>query len=116
MINYNNKTFRPVENTENGEISSDTIFHFVQRDDIVTCEYSGGKIRQGQLIGIVDKDGVIDMRYHQVNSDGEIMTGKCISTPEILPDNRIRLHDDWQWTSGDLSKGRSVIEEVEPGK
>ena len=33
------------------------------------------------------------MRYHQVNDRGELMTGVCRSTPEVLPDGRIRLHE-----------------------
>jgi hypothetical protein len=42
------------------------------------------------------------------------MTGTCISTPEILPDGRLRLHESWRWTSGDGSSGESAIEEVRP--
>jgi hypothetical protein len=38
----------------------------------------------GHLIGLVDHKGNIDMRYHQVNNKGEIMTGICKSRPEIL--------------------------------
>ena len=52
------------------------------------------------------------MRYHHVNAAGELMTGVCRSTPELLPDGRVRLHERWQWTSGDGSSGESVIEEV----
>jgi hypothetical protein len=51
------------------------------------------------------------MRYHQVNDKGELMTGICRSTPELLPNGKIRLHEQWEWTSGDLSKGTSIIEE-----
>jgi hypothetical protein len=40
------------------------------------------------------------------------MTGICRSTPEILPDGRIRLHEKWQWTSGDRSSGESIVEEI----
>ncbi len=32
--------------------------------------------------------------------------------PEVLPDGRLRLREVWQWTSGDLSQGESVVEEV----
>ena len=53
-----------------------------------------------------------DMRYQHLNTAGELMTGVCISTPEILPDGGIRLHEKWRWTSGDLSEGSSVIEEI----
>ena len=111
-MNYHNKKFRPVSNSENGETSADTIFHYQQTGNILSASYDGGQIIKGQLIGLVDEEGNINMRYQQVNVAGELMTGQCKSTPEILPDGRIRLHEKWQWTSGDLSKGQSIIEEV----
>jgi len=111
MINYNNKQFRPISNTENGETSNETVFLYQQVGCILTSEYSGGKIIQGHLIGIVDEAGNIDMRYHQVNEKGELMTGICKSRPEILSSGKIRLHERWEWTSGDKSKGESIIEE-----
>ena len=111
MINYNNKTFRPISNTENSETSNETVFQYKQVGNILTSEYSGGKIIMGHLIGLVDENGKIEMRYHQVNEKGELMTGVCISTPEILSNGRIRLHENWAWTSGDKSKGQSIIEE-----
>jgi hypothetical protein len=40
------------------------------------------------------------------------MTGRCHSIPEQLSDGRIRLHEQWQWTSGDLSSGESIVEEI----
>ena len=110
-MNYNNKIFRPVSNTDNGETSGDTVFHYRQTGTILTAEYSGGKILQGHLIGLVDAAGNIDMRYHQVNDQGELMTGMCRSTPELLANGKIRLHETWEWTSGDRSKGQSIIEE-----
>jgi len=60
----------------------------------------------------VDDAGRLDMRYHQVNDRGELMTGVCHSTPEVLADGRIRLHEVWRWTSGDGSNGNSVLEEL----
>jgi hypothetical protein len=111
MVNYNNKIFKPVSNTENGETSGDTVFLYKQDGHILTSEYNGGKIIQGHLIGLVDENGVINMRYHQVNDKNELMTGICISIPEILPNGKIRLYEEWQWTSGDKSEGKSIIEE-----
>ena len=112
MPNYHNKRFRPVNTTSNSETSGETIFLYQQEQNIVTATYSGGKIIRGHLIGLVDENGAIDMRYHQVNGEGELMTGTCRSVPEILPDGRIRLHESWQWTSGDGSSGESVVEEI----
>jgi hypothetical protein len=111
MVNYNNKTFRPISNTENGETSNETVFLYQQVGNILTSDYSGGKIIKGHLIGLVDEHGAIEMRYHQVNEKGELMMGICNSTPEILPNGKIRLHEIWEWTSGDKSKGQSIIEE-----
>jgi len=112
MINYHNKIFRPISNTENGETSNETIFLYIQVGNILTAEYSGGKISKGHLIGIVDDNGIIDMRYHQVNDKGELMTGICKSIPEILASGKIRLYETWEWTSDDKSKGQSIIEEI----
>ncbi|PIB29441.1 n-acetylglutamate synthase [Gaetbulibacter sp. 5U11] len=111
MIDYNGKIFRPILNSENGETSSETVFIYNQTGNILTSEYSGGMIKKGHLIGIVDENGNIDMRYHQVNNKDEIMTGRCKSRPEILENRKIRLHESWEWTSGDKSKGQSIIEE-----
>ena len=110
-MNYHNKIFRPISNTANGETSEQTVFHYIQTGNILTAEYAGGKIKKGHLIGLVDELGNIDMRYHQVNDKGELMTGICRSTPELLPNGKIRLHERWEWTSGDQSKGTSIIEE-----
>ncbi len=112
MFNYHNKKFRPVQNTDNGETSAETIFHYKQEGKILTSDYAGGKIKRGHLIGLVDEAGNIDMRYHQVNKAGELMTGICQSRPEFMPNGKIRLHETWRWTSGDGSTGHSIIEEI----
>lgn len=111
-INYNNRRFVPVSNTENGEVSSDTIFEYKQDGDIVSAIYNGGQIKFGMLVAKVDENSCLDMRYQQVNTDGKLTTGKCFSNPEILGDGRIRLHEKWEWTCGDHSKGESIIEEI----
>lgn len=110
--NYNNRCFRPLENSATGEVGGDTVFHYHQSGNIVTADYSGGEIVSGHLIAICDAEGNLDMRYHHINTNGELMTGVCRSTPEALTDGRIRLHEKWQWTSGDMSSGTSVLEEI----
>ncbi|MGB3151668.1 MAG: n-acetylglutamate synthase [Maribacter sp.] len=111
-MNYDRKRFRPIQNTDNGETSEETIFEYRQKGNILTSDYEGGQIKKGHLIGLVSKDGNIDMRYHQVNMKGELMTGICFSKPEILQNGKIRLYETWEWTSGDKSKGTSIIEEI----
>lgn len=109
---YNNKRFRALENSDNGQVAEGLIFHYRQEGDMLTCEYAGGEIVKGHLIGLVDPSGVIQMRYHQLDTSGQLMTGKCTSTPEVMENEKIRLHEVWQWTSGDLSNGTSVLEEI----
>lgn len=113
MINYDNRRFISVQNSASGEVGAETVFYYHQDGDVVWAEYSGGEIVRGSLIAKCDQAGNLDMRYQHLNRQGGLMTGKCLSTPEILPDGRIRLYEKWQWTSGDRSEGESVIEEIE---
>lgn len=110
---YHNKKFKPVSSSDNSETSEATVFLYQQIGDIVISEYKGGKIVYGHLIAKVDAEGKLEMRYHQINAAGELMTGICESIPEILPNGKIRLHESWQWTSGDKSKGTSILEEID---
>lgn len=116
MVEYNldGKVFRSISNTRNGDVGSDTLFRYRQTADIVTADYSGGRIVRGHLIARVMADGRLDMRYHHLNDAGDLMVGTCISTPERLPDGRLRFREEWQWLSADRSSGSSEIEELEP--
>jgi hypothetical protein len=111
-INYDNRTFRSVANTPNGEVGGETLFHYRQSGDLVWASYEGGGVTHGHLIATVAADGALDMRYHHRSPTGALMTGLCRSRLEILPDGRYRLHESWQWTSGDKSRGQSMVEEV----
>lgn len=93
-------------------MGAETIFYYHQEGDVVWAEYSGGDIVRGSLIAKCDARGNLDMRYQHINRKRELMTGICVSKPEVLPDGRIRLHEKWQWTSGDRSTGESVVEEL----
>jgi Asp/Glu/Hydantoin racemase len=111
-LNYDGRRFRSVANTPNGEVDAQTVFHYRQQGDVIWATYSGGGIAFGTFTGRVLAGGVLDFNYAHVNVAGQSMTGHCVSTPEILPDTRIRLREVWQWTSGDRSRGESVVEEM----
>ncbi len=111
-IGYNNKKFASVQNSETGDISSETIFHYHQEGNLVWAEYSGGEIVFGNLVAKADENGNLDMRYQHLNRLGELMTGICKSTPKLLKNRKIRLYEKWRWTNGDLSEGESIIEQV----
>ncbi len=111
-INYDNKNFASVRNSETGEVSSETVFHYHQKENLVWAEYKGGAVIFGTLIAKCDDAGNLEMRYQHLNTNGDLMTGKCVSTPQILADGRMRLQEKWQWTCGDFSEGESIVEEI----
>ena len=109
---FDKKIFRSVENSTGGDVGHETLFYYHQQGDLVLAEYSGGAILKGFLIATVDSNNKLNMRYQHVNTSGELMTGICMSTPEILANGRIRLHEKWQWTCGDCASGESIVEEI----
>lgn len=115
-INYEGRTFIPQSNTENGEVDGKTIFTYHQNEDVLWAEYTGGDIVRGYIIGRVSTLGILDFYYQHLNRQGEIRIGKCHSTPCVLEDGRIALHEEWQWLNGDQSKGASVMIETENHK
>jgi hypothetical protein len=111
-VSYEGRRFRSVENSSTGEVGPETVFAYRQSGDVVSATYEGGGVRSGVLIATADGGGSLDARYAHVNASGGLMTGECRTTPEVLPDGRLRLHEEWRWTSGDGSSGRSVVEEI----
>jgi hypothetical protein len=111
-VSYEGRRFRSVENSASGEVGPETVFAYRQSGDVVSATYEGGGVRSGVLIATADGGGNLDARYAHVNEAGDLMTGECRTTPEVLPDGRLRLHEEWRWTSGDGSSGRSVVEEI----
>lgn len=110
-VTYDGKVFSPVCNSETGEVSSATVFHYHQKEDVFWAEYSGGDVIRGFMVGLVHPDGQLEFKYQHVNQEKAIRLGECRSRPEILADGRIRLHESWQWLDGGRRKGASIVEE-----
>lgn len=110
LINLNEKKFKALSNSNNGEVGSGTIFHYRQDNDIVWATYQGGNIKFGTLSGSIN-NGQLQFNYQHQNMSGEFMTGKCDSIIQMVH-HKIQLHETWQWTSGDFSKGNSILEEI----
>jgi hypothetical protein len=112
QFNYEGRIFRSISNSSNGEVGDDTRFHYHQQGNIVWATYGGGSVLMGTLIAKVNFDGSLDMRYQHLNDECEFVNGECHSVPEILPDGRYRLHEEWRWRCRDGSSGNSVVEEI----
>jgi len=107
---FDNRIFVGVENYDDGDLTGDTLFHYHQKGSMVwgTCE--GGGVLFGTLVAKVLDDGRLDMVWQYLNTEGKFVSGTCVSTPEILPDGRYRLHETWEILSG--GSGTSIIEEI----
>ncbi len=114
MINLNNKAFITQSNSTTGDTNQETIFLYKQSKSVITAEYKGGTIKSGNLYGTIDKYGNINMQYHHTNLKNQLLTGICRSKVEKLDTGKLRIIEDWQWTCKDFSKGRSILEEIDP--
>ncbi len=112
MFWYDGRLFKIIESSGRTQTGSDTVFQYFQKGDLLKGKYSGGEIEYGHILGLVDEDGRINFHYHHITYEGAIMTGKCKSRPEVMDNGKIRLHERWQWTCGDRSKGTSILEEI----
>ena len=77
MLNLDNKKFVAVENTANGEVSSQTEFHYHQQGKMIWAEYGGGEILKGFLIGKWVDDTQIEFTYQHLNQSLENRLGRC---------------------------------------
>jgi len=116
MIQYEGRLFRSIGNSDGGDVDGGTTFHYHQRGDLVWATYSGGSVLFGTLLAKVDAAGNLDMRYQHISVEGRFKSGQCQSRPETLPDGRLRLHEEWQWTDGAEGKGVSIVEETSGGQ
>ncbi|MBU0984221.1 MAG: n-acetylglutamate synthase [candidate division Zixibacteria bacterium] len=110
-FDFNNRMFKGVENYTDGDLNPDTRFHYYQKGDAVWAISEGGGCAIGTLIAKMRDDGTLDMAWQYMNLKGEMFTGRCVSKPEILPDGRYRVREDWTIDGTDI-KDWSVIEEI----
>ena len=108
-VDYNGRTFVGVENYEDGDLTSDTVFRYHQRGKFVWGSFQGGGCAVGNLVARMEDDGSLTMSWHYLSAAGELMRGTCYSQLEVLEDGRYRLHEKWETSDG--TTGTSVVEE-----
>jgi hypothetical protein len=111
-INYDGRRFR-LASTSTGDTAAvdGTIFTYQQTGDLVTCDYAGGSVQVGRMVGLVGAAGKLTIRFTHIYTDGRMASGQGESVPEVLPDGRIRLHETFTVFDSDYS-GVSVVEEI----
>lgn len=108
-ISLHNKKFKAAQNSENGEVSEETIFHYRQQGDIIWATYEGGDVYFGTLSGRIQADKLFFQYQHQ-NRQGEYVNGECHTEIKLIA-GRVELHETWQWKCRDFSSGTSVLVE-----
>lgn len=114
-VDFDGRRFRTVRNSDSGESSSQTVFHYRQKGSVVWATYRGGDVAFGTLLARVGGASRLEMVYQHLNKNGDFRRGRCRARTEVLPDGRYRLHEAWEWTDGVAGRGCSVTEEV-PGR
>ena len=110
-INFNNKTFLLVENSENGKVNSETIFKYQQNGNLVTADYSGGTIKYGKIIANL-VENKLHMLYQCITNNNELKAGKAIANISINAHDKIKLTLNWEWLNEPFEKGTSIYIEM----
>jgi hypothetical protein len=105
---FDKKKMNAVKTAPNGVVNLETIFHFKEVDEVITAEYSGGRIKHGYLVGKVI-EGKLAFQYSQLQDDGEKDSGHSVCDIIVLPDGRIQLVEHFVWSEG---TGTNIIEEI----
>lgn len=112
-FNLNHKVFKSLSNSNNGEVDDSTRFYYRQKDNIVWATYRGGSVKFGTLSGKMVSNRSLVFNYQHENNDGELMTGHCQTEIRLNENGIFLLHEQWQWTCRDHSKGSSVLIEAQ---
>lgn len=110
-ISLNGIKMHVVSTADGGEVNFATIFDFTQDGSIVTARYSGGKIKLGYLVGIMNSSGSLQFRYTQVDNDGRLDGGYSTCEVSRMVDGRVRLLEHFKWESRQ-GTGTNVFEEI----
>lgn len=112
-INYNNRMFRMVANSEEGQTDANTVFSYRQDKSLVWAKYHGGQILKGFLLGTTHQDGRLYFAYQHLDTKGRLSAGLCRATPEAISRYRIRLKVSWERNTPDRAKGVAVLEQFD---
>jgi len=80
---------------------------FTSDDHLVIGSYSGGTIVTGSVLGKRVSESELELLYHGANTKGEVAAGKAHARFAPDQEGRTHMYLDWQWLTGDQSKGQS---------
>jgi hypothetical protein len=95
-----------------GVSGADTVFHYRVEGPVITGTYQGGRIHEGHLVGRATGPDAIELLYHCVTIDGELLAGWSRGRVGATEDGQTTLTFEWGWLSGAEGGGDSQYVEV----
>jgi hypothetical protein len=116
VFDYDGLVFSSAAAETADERGNGPVGNYHQRGNVVWAEFVGGAVVRGSLVGECAEDGTLTLGYCQLLTTGEVISGRCVSTPEVLADGRVRLREQWRrFDATDAgSTGVSFIVSTEP--
>lgn len=111
-FNFKNKKFALIQNSDNGQVNTETVFNYNQDGNLVTADYFGGTIKYGKIIAEL-KDNELNMLYQCLTTDNELKAGKALAQISLTENDKIKLSLDWEWLTNRSEKGNSEYIEIE---
>lgn len=110
-FNLHNKQFALLQNSDTGEVNSDTIFKYQQKGNLVTADYVGGTITYGKIIAHLEGNQ-LQMLYQCYTNTNELKAGQAVAIISKTADEKLQLNLNWEWLNGTKEKGESCYIEV----
>lgn len=110
-----NRRFAVTNNTH-GLSGAGTVFHYLVEGDAISSTYKGGRIRLGMQVGRVTGVDTIELLFHCLTLDGELLSGWSRGTVGVDQTGRTILSFVWGWLSGAVGGGESSYVEVVENK
>lgn len=85
---------------EHGVSGADTVFHYRMDGAVITGQYRGGRVREGHLVGRATAEDRVELLYHCVTVDGELLAGWSRGVVSKDASTRLRLDFEWGWYTG----------------
>jgi hypothetical protein len=102
-----------VEDNTQGLSGSGTVFHYCIEGTGISSTYHGGRIRMGHQVGRVTGPDTIELLFHCLTTEGEILSGWSRGTVGVDETGRTTLRFVWGWLLGMSGGGESSYVEVE---
>ncbi len=111
-ISLNDVVMHVIQTDASGVVNHETIFYFLEQNDVVEAEYAGGKIQQGFLVGRFISDNQLRFSYCQMQIDGKLDNG--MSECEVSRDEngKIILTEHFEWASRPGEFGTNIFKEL----